>query len=127
MKKLENARTWDCLKRGILKKEIEGLLTAAQDQAFWTKYIRNMIDKQDVSPMCRLCGEREGNCQPYRNSMQEISSKAIYELEVRSVDKGFHWELCQNYDLQSNDTWYDHSPDAVMEDDQLKLLWDFRI
>ena len=26
-----------------------------------------------------------------------------------------------------NETWYDHSPDAVMKNNQVKLLWDFRI
>ena len=36
------------------------------------------------------------------------------------------WKLCQNYDLHCNDT-NDHSPEAVMENDQLKLLWEFRI
>ena len=56
---VRDPRTWDWLKRGTLKKETECLLTAAQDQALRTNYIRNMIDKQDVSPMCRLCGERE--------------------------------------------------------------------
>ena len=51
---VRDLRTWDWLKRGILKKETEGLLTTAQDQALRTNYIRNMIDKQDVSLMCHL-------------------------------------------------------------------------
>ena len=49
---VRDLRTWDWRKRGILKKETEGLLTAAQDQTLWTNYIRNVIDKQDVSPIC---------------------------------------------------------------------------
>ena len=52
-KEVRDPYTWDWLKRGTLKKETEGLLTAAQDQALWT-YIRNMINKQDVSLMCHL-------------------------------------------------------------------------
>ena len=31
-----------------MKKETEGLLTAAQDQALQTNYIKNKIDRQDV-------------------------------------------------------------------------------
>ena len=42
-----------------MKKEIEGLLTVVQGQAFRTNYIKNKIDRQDVSPMCHQCGERE--------------------------------------------------------------------
>ena len=40
--------SWDWLKGGILKKETEGLLTAAQDQALQTNYIKKKIDRQDV-------------------------------------------------------------------------------
>ena len=40
--------SWDFLKGGILKKETEGLLTAAQYQALQTNYIKNKIDRQDV-------------------------------------------------------------------------------
>ena len=29
--------------------------------------------------------------------------------------------------MQCNETWYDHSAEAVMENDQVKLLWEFRI
>ena len=42
-----------------MKKETDSLQTAAQDQALHTNYSKNKIDKLDVSPMCRMCGERE--------------------------------------------------------------------
>ena len=48
--------SWNWLKRRKLKKEIEGTIMAAQDQALRTNAIKNRIDRQDVSPMC---GERE--------------------------------------------------------------------
>ena len=57
---VKDQQTWDLLKRGTLKKGTERLLTAAQDQALRTNYIRNMIEQQDVSPICRLCSERGG-------------------------------------------------------------------
>ena len=37
------------VKKGKLKKETEGLITAAQDQALRTNSIKNMIDKQQFS------------------------------------------------------------------------------
>ena len=77
---VKDRQTWDLLIRGTLKKGTERLLTAAQDQALRTNYIGNMIEQQDVSPICRLCSERGGggkNCQPYNNRTQEISSKEI--------------------------------------------------
>ena len=42
-----------------MKKETEGLLTAAQNKALRTNCIKKKIDKPDVLPLCHLCGERE--------------------------------------------------------------------
>ena len=43
-----------------------------------------MIDKQYFSPMSRLCGKREETVSHITTEIQEISSKAIKELEARS-------------------------------------------
>ena len=42
------------------------------------------------------------------------------------VAKVVLWKLCQNNDLQSITTWYDHPAEVVMENDQVKLLWAFK-
>ena len=42
-------RSWDLLKKGDLKKEAEGLITATQDQGLRTNVIKTSIEKQDVS------------------------------------------------------------------------------
>ena len=41
-----------------MKKETEGTILAAQDQAIRTNAIKVAIDKQDISPLCRMCKER---------------------------------------------------------------------
>ena len=38
-----------------------------------------------------------------------------------------HWNLCKKFDLPCKETWYDHSPESVLENDQVKVLWDFKI
>ena len=38
-------------------KETKVIVCAAQEQALWVNSIKHQIDGQDVSPMCRLCGE----------------------------------------------------------------------
>ena len=47
---------WLWLKRAYKKKETERLILAAQDQAIRMNWIKNMIDKVDISPKCRMCG-----------------------------------------------------------------------
>ena len=54
-----DSRSWEWLKNGDLKKATEGTIMAAQEQATRTRSTRHRIDKENVSPLCRLCGERE--------------------------------------------------------------------
>ena len=42
-----------------MKKETEGTVFAAQEQALRTNSIKAKIDKHPVSPKCRLCGTKE--------------------------------------------------------------------
>ena len=42
-----------------MKKETEGMLTAAQDQALPTRWRKKQIEKMIATSMCSLCGETE--------------------------------------------------------------------
>ena len=48
----EETRSW--LKQGSLKRETEALITAAQDQAKRTNYIKATIDKSQIDAKCRM-------------------------------------------------------------------------
>ena len=83
----------------MLKKETEVLLTAAQDQALRTSCIKNKVNKQDVSPMCRLRGKRE-----------ETSIKTGVTTRLLKFSTGIF--VCKKLlNLQRSKTWYDHSPE----------------
>ena len=110
-----------------MKKDTEGLLTAAQDQALRTNYIRNKIDRQDVSPMCRLCGERKETVSHITTECKKLAQNQYKSWRHDKVAQAIHWNLCKKFNLQCKETWHDHSPEAVMENYQVKLLWDFRI
>ena len=43
------------------------------------------------------------------------------------VGQVIHWKLCQKFNIPCEDKWYDHDPEGVIENDQVKVLWDFRI
>ena len=52
---IRNEASWDWMMRGNLKKEAEGLITAAQDQALRiTNVIKAKIEKEQLSPLCRM-------------------------------------------------------------------------
>ena len=45
--------TWQWLQRWELKKETEGMIMAAQDQALRTTYIQRAMDRSNNSPKCK--------------------------------------------------------------------------
>ena len=41
--------------------------------------------------------------------------------------KGLHWDLCKHYGVDCEDKWYEHSPEPVVENTNVKILWNFTI
>ena len=91
--------SWGWLKRGILKKETEGLLTAAQDQELRTNSIKNRIDEEDVSPMCRLCGEREETVSHIVAECKKLAQREYKMWRHDKVGQVIHWKLCQKFNI----------------------------
>ena len=38
-----------------------------------------------------------------------------------------HWKLCQLYCFDYSEKWYDHKTEKVLENDDVKILMDFKI
>jgi len=53
------AFSWNWLKYGWLKKETEGLLTAAQDQLFTTRNYKVAMMREQGSKKCGMCNARD--------------------------------------------------------------------
>ena len=90
-------------------------------------YIRNKIDRQDVSPTCRLCGEREETVSHITTECKKLAQNQFKNWKHDKVAQAVNWNLCKKFKPQCSETWYDHSTEAVVENDQVKLLWNFRI
>ena len=52
---IADSKSWAWLTTGGLKKETEGFVMAAQDQALRTNTTKVKIDKQEGEAMCRTC------------------------------------------------------------------------
>ena len=77
--------------------------------------------------MCRLCGEREETISHVTAECKKLAQKEYKMWRHDKVGQAIHWKLCQKFSLPSKDKWYDHAPEGVMENDQVKVLWDFRV
>ena len=38
-----------------------------------------------------------------------------------------HWNLCRKYNLPTAHKWWEHKVDKVLQKEDVKILWDFKI
>ena len=120
-------KSWEWIKKGKLKKETEGLLMAAQDQALRTNSIKCRVDKQKVSPSCRMCGEREETVAHVTAECKMLAQKYYKNWRHDKVAQIIHWRLCEKLGFYRGEKWYNHLPEPVLESENSKILWDFKI
>ena len=77
--------------------------------------------------MCRLCGEREETVSHIVAECKILAQREYKMWRHDKVGQVIHWKLCQKFNIPCKDKWYDHDPEGVIENDQVKVLWDFRI
>ena len=122
-----DAISWDWLKNGDLKKATEGTLMAAQEQAIRTRSIKHHIDKENISPLCRICGEREETVAHLISECKNLAQKQYKQWRHDKIAQVIHWQLCKDYNLEHAEKWYDHRPQVTVENDKVKILWDMKI
>ena len=84
------------IRNGFLKKEMEGMLFAAQVQALRTNAITAKIDKQPVSPKCRLCTTKEETVMFSVSGCPKLVQKQ-YKRRHDDIARKVHWELCKKH------------------------------
>ena len=126
----DEANSWLLVKKGYLKKETEGLIMAAQDQAIRTNWIRHNFDKEDTSPLCRLCGARAETVSHIVSECRELAQTEYKKIRHDKVAAILKWQLCQKYGFPTTAKSFEHfvhKEMTVLENEEIKLLWDFSI
>ena len=125
IEKVSTERTWQWLKGRHLKKEIEVMVCAAQEKTLRVNSIKYHIDGQDVSAMCRLCGESSETVM-HLSSGCPVLAKSKYQIRHDIVGKHIHWLLLKKYEIPTGNKWYSHVPNVVTETDDGKvtIYWD---
>ena len=125
--KTDNDITWNWLKKGELKKKTEGFLIAAQDQALRTNSIKAKIDKVTEDSKCRLFKEKGEAIDPLISSCSKIA-QIDYKERHNKVASMLHWNLRKKYYLPASAKWWEHiNVEKVLQNEEVKILWDFRI
>ena len=118
--------SWRWLRNGFLKKETEGLILAAQEQALRTNSIKHSIDKTSETPLCRLCGDTSETVRHIISGCKKLA-QGEYRKRHDKVALRVHWEICRKYGIECTDKWYDHQPLAVAENRDVRITWDMTV
>ena len=121
--------SWMWMRNGYLKKNTEATIVAAQEQAIRTRAISSKIDKSGISPLCRVCGKRD---ETISHLLTECGVLANSEYKTRhdGVAAIVHWGLCRKYGIECVSKSYNHKiprDQRAIENDKVKILWDFLI
>ena len=109
-----------------MKKEIENLTFAAQEQALRTNWIRKNIDDREISKKCKMYGERDESIIHFIPDCKSLAQKE-YKQRRDNIARNVHLERCQIFGLAGKVKWYNHKPASAVENDRVKILWDFNI
>ena len=114
------------LRKAHLDPVTEAFIVAAQDQALCTNWLRHNIWGSLPSDHCRRCGQ-------FAESVEHIvagcpvMAQTVYLDRHNAVASAIHWSLCGSCGFLRCDSWWQHHPESVLENERYKLLYDFNI
>ena len=109
-----------------MKKETEGLILAAQEQALRTNSIKRSIDKTSETPLCRLCGDCSETVRHIVSGCKKLAQRE-YRKRHDKVALQVHWKICRKCGIECTDKWYNHKPLAVTENREVRITWDMTV
>ena len=84
------------------------------------------IDKTSECPLCRMCGKKGESVQHITSGCEKLAQKE-YKRRHDNVVKKVHWDICKKNRLGHSEKWYEHVPEAVVENEEIKVLWNINI
>ena len=115
VKEFSDTESWRWLIEGELKKETEGLITAAQTQSLRANVMKGKIDTSTSDPSCRVCKQGEETVDHMELSGRSTFAQKEYKRRHNCVARTLCWDLCAIYSIQTNQKWYEHQPEGDVE------------
>ena len=73
-----------------------------------------------------MCGAK-GECVCHLLSECKMLAQKEYERRHDNMARIIHWKLCELDQLERKKKRYEHLPEGVVANDEVKLLWDMNI
>ena len=119
---------WNWLKKADLTVETKTMLCGAQEQAVRRNYVKHKIGKIAQSPLFRICDKKSESTTHIVSDCEKLAEKECKsKRRVKNAPRIVHWKLCGKYNLKRSEIWYEHNPEGVVENEEVKILWDVMI
>ena len=120
---IDKEQSFQWMKHNGLKKETEGLIVAAQDQALKTRYYTKHVMQQGDTDVCRMCHQQPKTVEHIMTGCTAMAADQY--LQRHKVAAELHLGICKHYgiDMQGKH-WYQHKPDRVIDNEAVTILWD---
>ena len=125
VKDFASKKIWQWLKRECLKRQIESLLIADQDQALGTNYRKARIKRKE-NQLCRMCKEKDKTVTHFVSKCSKLAQKE-YKRRHDEVTTAVHWSILKTKNFPHSKHWYKHNRKTVIKNEKVKILWDFKI
>ena len=115
------------LKSSTLKRSTESTVCAIQDNAITTKYTKKHIHKTTTDDTCRACKQHHETIHHIISACPVLATTKYIERHD-NVCRYIHLRLAEKYNLLTEyPPWYRYSPEPLLENDTVKILWNFPI
>ena len=111
---------------GALKREIESLIVAAQNQSIRTNLVKAKIDKSQGNSLCRVCRKVDESIDHIVSGFSKLAQKE-YKRRHDNRGKAVHWKVVRKCNFEAGGKWYEHEPETALENEDYKILCDFNI
>lgn len=129
-KDVDHQMTNQWLKTAGPKSETEGFITDVQDQATKTNCYRSQLLKDGTDSMCKICGQFQENIDDIVAGCPELNKTEYLQQtqQRRYITSLEHLQRaeCKPYG-NTKEKWYEHDPQALIEKDNIIILWDMPI
>ena len=125
-KRVRSDQCWAWLQNGDLKRETESLIVAAQNQSIRTNLVKARINKSQGDSLCRMCRKVDESLDHIVSGCSKLAHKD-YNRRHDNLGKIVHWKLARKCNFEAGDKSYEHEPGSVLENEDYKILRDFRI
>lgn len=122
---LKETHGW--LIRGDLQPEDERIIMAAQDKGLRTRWFTACIEKSQDDPNCRFCGAELETPTHLVSACEVLLAEGLYTNRHNSVARLIHHKLCKEYGIPTCEHHWQHEPEAIMENEKIKITWDASI